>query len=360
MLEQFWKIILRRGRYSPLAVPAFFLWVASYLYRFGSRIRSMMSGEPIKVSVPVISVGNLTVGGSGKTPIVGLLAREFLKRGVRVGVVSSGYGRTHRKPILAAGSEIQSRRAVETGDEVLLLAYSAPEAVFSIDRTKAVAAQRLVESGRVDLIIVDDGFQHRKLARDYDIVAYDVSVEDRLLRPFPYGVLREPLAALRRADAVILTRTELDHHPAAVREMVQRYAPNAEIVDSRFRISELVASKGRFETKLLQVRSAFLFAGIASFESLVRQVKPMVRSLDFALELADHQRYNRALLHRIKGMADRLNSECILTTGKDWVKTGHFDFGRESYYLELEVELRPSTEQFIANLAHKLKVKLNP
>lgn len=359
MLEQFWKIVLRRGKYSPLAVPAFFLWIASYLYRFGARLKSFLSGSPIKVSVPVISIGNLTVGGSGKTPIVSLLAKQFVKRGVRVGIVSSGYGRTLGRHLLASGSELQSRRAVETGDEVLLLAYAVPEAVFSVDRTKAIAAQRLAESGRVDLIIVDDGFQHRKLQRDYDIVAFDVSVEDRLLKPFPYGVLREPLTALKRADAIILTRTELDHNPAGVEEMLRRCAPNGEILDSRFRISELVAANGRFETKLLQVRSAFLFAGIASFESLIRQVKPLVRKLDFALELADHQRYNRALLHRIKAMADRLDSECILTTGKDWVKTGHFDFGRESYYLELEVELRPSTEQFIDRLAEKLKVAKN-
>ena len=288
-----------------------------------------------------------------------LLAKQFVKRGVRVGIVSSGYGRTLGRHLLASGSELQSRRAVETGDEVLLLAYAVPEAVFSVDRTKAIAAQLLAESGRVDLIIVDDGYQHRKLQRDFDVIAFDVSVEDRLLKPFPYGVLREPLTALKRADAVILTRTELDHNPAGVEETLRRCAPNAEILDSRFRISELVAANGRFETKLLQVRSAFLFAGIASFESLIRQVKPMVRKLDFALELADHQRYNRALLHRIKAMADRLNSECILTTGKDWVKMGHFDFGRESYYLELEVELRPSTEQFIDRLAEKLKVAKN-
>lgn len=357
MLEQLWKLILRRGRYSPLVIPAFFLWIASYLYRAGARLKVILSGSPVKVGVPVISVGNVTVGGSGKTPLVGLLARECLKRGIRVGVVSSGYGRTLRKPILASGSELRSRRAVETGDEVLLLASSVPDAVFSVDRSKTVAARQLAESGRVDLIIVDDGFQHRKLWRDFDIVVFDVSVDERLLRSFPYGVLREPLATLGRAQAIVLTRTDMEYAVSSVHELLSRYNPGAEVTNSTFTISELVSADGRYPTKLLQVRSAFLFAGIASFESLLRQVKPMVRKLDFALELADHQRYNRALLHRIKGMADRFGSECILTTGKDWVKMGHFDFGRESYYLELEVELRPSTEQFINKLVQTLKVK---
>jgi len=357
VLEHLWKLILRRGRYSPLNVPAFFLWIASYLYRAGARLKMLLSGSPVKVGVPVISVGNVTVGGSGKTPLVGLLAREFLKRGVRVGVVSSGYGRTLRKPVLASGRELQSRRAVETGDEVLLLASSVPDAVFSVDRSKTVAARRLAESGRVDLIVVDDGFQHRKLWRDIDIIAFDVSLDERLLHPFPYGVLREPLSSLGRAQAIVLTRTDLDYGISSVRDLLCRYSPGAEVIDSTFNITELVATDGRYPTKLLQVRSAFLFAGIASFESLLRQVKPMVRKLDFALELADHQRYNRALLHRIKGMADRFGSECILTTGKDWVKMGHFDFGRESYYLEVEVELQPSVEQFINRLAQILKVK---
>ncbi len=356
MLEQFWKLILRRGRYSPLSVPAFFLWLASYLYRAGGWIKKTLTGSPVKVGVPVISVGNVTVGGSGKTPMVGLLAREFLKRGVRVGIVSSGYGRTLRKPILASGEELKSRRAVETGDEVLLLANSVSDAVFSVDRSKAVAAKRLAESGRVDLIIVDDGFQHCKLWRDYDIVTFDVSLDQRLLRPFPYGILREPLSALGRAQTIILTRTDLDHAIVNTHDLLARYSPHAEVINSAFRISELVSSDGRYPIKLLQVRSAFLFAGIASFESLLRQVKPMVRKLDFALELADHQRYNRSLLYRIKGMADRFGSECILTTGKDWVKMGHFDFGRERYYLELEVELQPSAEQFIGKLAQTLKV----
>ncbi|PWB70176.1 hypothetical protein C3F09_09485, partial [candidate division GN15 bacterium] len=179
--------------------------------------------------------------------------------------------------------------------------------------------------------------------------------EERLLRPFPYGILREPLSALGRAHAIVLTRTDLEPGIPNFRELLSRFCPQAEVISSSFKISELVSSDGRYAIKLLQVRSAFLFAGIASFESLLRQVRPMVRKLDFALELADHQRYNRPLLYRIKSMADRFGSECILTTGKDWVKMGHFDFGRESYYLELEVELQPSAEQFMNTLAQIVK-----
>jgi tetraacyldisaccharide 4'-kinase len=357
MFEHLWKATMRRSRFSLLNVLAFVLWLASFIYRFGAWVKFRFMGSPTKVGIPVISIGNVTMGGTGKTPIVGLLASELLKRGLRVGIVSSGYGRTLHKPIVASGSELQQRRAIETGDEMLLLAFSVPDAVFSIDRTKATAAKRLAESGLVDLIIVDDGFQHRKLHRDLDIVTFDASVDPRMLRPFPYGMLREPLTSLSRARMLILTRAESGDQLAAARAQIGIAAPDVTIYEAEFEITELVAAGGRFPIKLLSVRSAFLFAGIASFDALVKQVKPLVRQLDFAVELADHQRYDRALLKRIQGMADRFDSECILTTGKDWVKAGHFDFGRESYYLDLHVRLNPPVEQMITDLTHILGLK---
>lgn len=359
MFEHIWRAVIRRQGFGLLSLLAFPLWIASLVYRLGSRLARLIPGPPVKAGVPVVSIGNITVGGSGKTPLVGLLAGGLLKRGLRVGIVSSGYGRHSHKSLLMSGAELQTRRALETGDEMLLLAHSLPEAVFSIEQSKAIAAKHLGASGRVDVILVDDGFQHRKLHRDLDIITYDVSVETRLLRPFPYGILREQLTALKRAHVVVLTRIETDEMAVSARRQIAEVNPEAEVYNAHFSIAELVASNGRFPVKLLSVRSALLFAGIGSFDSFVKQVRPLVRKLDFALELADHQRYNRALLMRIKDVADRFNSECVVTTGKDWVKVGRFDFGRESYYLELKMDLEPSVEQLISGITETLKLKSN-
>ena len=204
MFEQLWKKIIRRKPYSLWDLPAFLLWLVSFVYRLGFILKKRIAGAPVRVRVPVLSVGNLTVGGSGKTPIVARLAQDLIAHGVRVGIVSSGYGRPDPVPILTPGYRVQEMEVASTGDEVMLLAQQLPNAVFSVDAHKWQAAQKLADSGDVDMIMVDDGFQHFNLARDLDLVTYDAGLTKRMLKPFPYGMLRESVRALDRADIIIL------------------------------------------------------------------------------------------------------------------------------------------------------------
>ena len=181
-LDTVWKKILRRKALSlwTLAVPP--LWLASVPYRFVPRMQRRMTKDRVRVSVPVISVGNITVGGTGKTPMVEMLARSFAEEGLRVGIVSSGWGRESEESIVEPGYRLQHRPADEVGDEVLLLANLLPEAAFSVDVSKSEAARRLDESDQaVDLMIVDDGFQHYRLERDLVVVTYDAAIKRRLL-----------------------------------------------------------------------------------------------------------------------------------------------------------------------------------
>jgi len=185
------------------------LWGPALLFAAVSRTRSFLYGRRLlssfEVGAPVVSVGNLVAGGTGKTPMIAWLADRLAERGLRAGIVSRGYG-----------AETQASGHAPN-DEARMLADLLPDVPHLQDRDRVRAASQLVDRG-LDVILVDDGFQHRRLARDVDIVLVDA------LRPFglpiptgggapveaplPRGLMREPMAALARASAVVLTRAD--------------------------------------------------------------------------------------------------------------------------------------------------------
>lgn len=354
MLERQWKKILRRGQFSLLAFPALLLWLASLVYRLLFWLKKKTTQPSVKVEVPVICVGNITVGGTGKTPVVAQLARHLMDDGQRVGIVSSGYGRTSRDFVLEPGYRLREMPVEVTGDEVKYLTGLLPEAVFAVDTIKAEAARRMAESEMVDVIIVDDGFQHFQLIRDLDIVTYDAGIQKKYLQRFPYGVLREPLSALKRADIIIITRAKFARDLNRLKARLKAINENAEHYHAQFTATEIIGPEQTLPVKYLEDKSVFLFAGVGNFRSLRRQVIALCTDLDYALELSDHEVYDEQLLLEIRSLADKYDSDLILTTGKDWVKVEGFDFGRDIYYLNQTVDLDPGEEKLVAHVLQKL------
>ncbi|MBU8934508.1 MAG: tetraacyldisaccharide 4'-kinase [candidate division Zixibacteria bacterium] len=357
MFERWWKAYLRRPDLSgwSLLVPLF--WLASAIYRVASRLHRVWPRTVMRVSIPIISVGNITVGGTGKTPVVAMLARSFIEEGFQVGIISSGWGRHSDDAVLEPGYKMSKLSVELTGDEVKLLAMLLPEAIFSVDSSKTIAAERLAEHGGIDLMIVDDGFQHFGLARDVDIVTYDAAVESRRLKTFPIGVLREPLTGLKRADIILITRANFAEDITQLRQKLTRINPGADMYHAQFFAPELVGSERRYPIKYLDDKSVFLFAGIGNFIPLRRQLDALAGDLDEAMELSDHQVYTPELLSEIKRRADSCGSDVIVTTGKDWVKLGSFDFGREIYYLGQSIDLDPGEEKLTTLLRDKLNLQ---
>ncbi len=197
-----------------------------------------------RLARPVVSVGNLTVGGTGKTPLVAAIARILRKHGLTPSILTRGYGRRSRNPLVVlepAATRFPDPR--ECGDEPALLARALPEVpiVICADRYRAgcVAQERF----GVDLHLLDDGFQHLALARDTDIVVLDTTQEisDRAL--LPAGRLREPSSALKRADCVILSRLELGD-PGPLEKLVRQINPRAQIFHSTTKLDHLVDIRG--------------------------------------------------------------------------------------------------------------------
>jgi len=347
MLEKSWKKIIRRERFSLLTIPALFLWFFSLVYRLIFLIIRLRSKVKVKIDIPVVSVGNITVGGTGKTPMVAFLTSFLINEGYKVGIVSSGYGRSSKDAFLLPGYKMMNESHLDVGDEVKLLSQMLPEAVFSVDSNKSIATKAIEKVEGLDLILIDDGFQHFELYRDIDLVTYDAGVDKKLLKPFPYGVMREPKSALKRADIIVITRSKFARDLNQLQNKLKKYNPSAKHFNARFTATELVGNGQNLPVKYLEDKSVFLFAGIGNFKSLERQVFALCADLDFAMELDDHQEYDNEILNKIKEKADKLDSDLILTTGKDWVKIVDFDFNREFYYLNQTIDLDPGEEKLI-------------
>ncbi len=357
MLETIWKKFLRRNGLSLwiLAVPIF--WIASIFYRIIATLNRISKGEATKVAKPVISLGNITVGGTGKTPMVELLATRLMEEGFKVGIVSSGYGRKDSVSFIEPGYKVQNLTVEVTGDEVKYLSTKLPEAIFSISDKKVNAAQRLAKESDVDLIIVDDGFQHYALDRDLDIITYDAAVDEKDLRWFPMGKLRESLRAIKRSDVIIITRAGFAKDITHIRKKLSDINPDSIIFHAQFQASELIGHERNLSAKYLNDKSVFLFAGIGNFMPLEKQVDALSSDLDFALELSDHQIYTEKGLLEIKELIDNFDSDVIITTGKDWMKIDNYDFGREIYYLQQTIDLDPGVEKLISLIIDRLGLK---
>ncbi len=212
--------------------PAALLWPLSRLYgsAIGRRNRRYDTGQAAasRLPSPVISVGNLVVGGTGKTPTVVFLARWLQERGKKVCVISRGYRRKSKGLVLVADGERICSTAELSGDEPILLAQELPGAVVVVDADRVEAGRYAIQRFKPDLILLDDGFQHRRLHRDLDIVTFK-GVQDLgngwLL---PAGPLREPAASLDRADLFWF------NGPAGLAEEVAFAAWPAQATDSCF------------------------------------------------------------------------------------------------------------------------------
>jgi tetraacyldisaccharide 4'-kinase len=260
-----------------------------------------------RVSVPVVCVGNLTLGGTGKTPMVAWIARWLRERDVRVGIVSRGYG-------AAAGSE---------NDEALELEQKLPDVPHLQNVDRVEGARTAIEEFESQVLLLDDGFQHRRLARDLDVVLLDALEPFGYGHVFPRGMLREPLDGLKRAGAVVLSRADLvdEAERRRIRDVVCRYNPAAAWCEVRHAPQQLLNSRGD-ERPLgeLTGKRVVGFCGLGNPEGFRRTLESLGGELVGFEEFPDHHNYARADIDRLAETARREKAEVLVCTHKDLVK----------------------------------------
>lgn len=313
--------------------------VFSPLYAGAMRLRAWLYGRNLllrrrRPPVPVISVGNLTMGGTGKTPLVIYLAQLLKKMDFQPAVLSRGYGR--QKAAAAAGLAADGRTlvlrggpepavdAATAGDEPLLLAGSLPGVPVLVNCRRWQSARWAVNELAADSLLLDDGFQHLALARDLDLVLFSAAALPVKARVFPGGPLREPWSALARADAVVITGVA-DHNRSAVESFqhwLQRGFTDLPIFLGEYLPVGLVTRPGGKAVALSKARQRPLFgvAGIARPESFKETLQREGFLLTGFQGFADHHPYTAADYAQLLAAARQRHAAGLITTEKDLVK----------------------------------------
>ena len=329
----------RRGLGSSLARIG--LGCVSLPYGIGVALRNIAYGrgwtKTHAAGVPVISVGNLTLGGTGKTPCVEWLANWCRARDLRVAILSRGYG-------AEAGPN----------DEALVLEQNCPDVPHLQGADRAALAQVAVEELESEILILDDGFQHRRLGRDLDIVLVDATCPWGHGWLFPRGLLREPASSLGRADVVMLTRCDMTSPEALSRlhEEVRRHAPGTPLVESEHRPTAWVNGDRELPIGSFAGRPVAAFCGLGNPDAFRRTLRSLGAEPIAWRTYPDHHAYSAADVDDLRRWASALPADAVIaTTQKDLVKVRLDRLGdRELWALRISLHLRAGAEELTRKL----------
>lgn len=351
-----------------------------------ARLRLYRSGflKIERVGAPVISVGNITAGGTGKTPLVEWIARAVAREGRRACVLTRGYGRAdERRRVVASDGERVLAEFEECGDEPRLLAERLLGAASVVcDRDRVAAARWAREHLAADAFVLDDGFQHLRIARDLDIVTLDATAPWGGGHLLPRGRLREPPSSLARADCLVITRAELAADLGALRAEAARLSGGrAAVINSRVRTRGLTRlnpppdspedecegneregsdslkdghegtaspkekHEGRGVGKVSGVEGpAAAFCAVGNPRAFFEHLRREGFELLYTRAFADHQRLTQADVDKVAGEAARSGARVLMTTAKDAVKLRGLRLSLPCYVVEIELEFEDEGE----------------
>ena len=294
-------------------------------------------------NTPVISVGNLTVGGTGKTPVVDLLSRELQGRKIKPAILSRGYRRKN--------NNTQKRlRFCENkhadpdlfGDEPYMLAMRNPEVPVYVDSSRIAAADSAEKNDNPDVLVLDDAFQHLAIHRDLNLLLIDT---DRGLgngNLIPYGILREPASQWKRADAIIVTKANISSTDAVSEILNKELKVTCPVFNFNFEARGFYRLDGedRQQIQHLAGKNLLTVSGIAQPDGFRKMLESLEGNLTGSLEFADHHDYSINDVHKILKKQDELKPDFIVTTEKDAVKLRQFSELLNSVWI-LEIGVHP-------------------
>ncbi len=318
--------------------------------------------KSFSLGAKTVSVGNITVGGTGKTPLVVLISEILSEAGEKVCVLSRGYGRDdQKKRVLVSDGEKILADARTTGDEPFEIARKlSGRAIVVSDANRVSAGNWAREKFGITAFVLDDAFQHRRVRRDINIVAIDATNPFGNEKLIPAGILREPLKNLKRADAIIITRANLAENVAELKIKISKYNQNCPIFISENKISALIELKSflaekpdranyelrimNYERNLTDIRrrqliadNCFAFCALGNPRNFFEQLKQENFNVISTETFPDHYFYAPKDIAKLDAKARKANAKTLLTTAKDAVKLKNLKFGLPCFVVESEL-----------------------
>lgn len=283
----------------------------------------------------VISIGNITVGGTGKTPTVIFLAEYLKGKGKRVAVLSRGYGRATKGTLMVSDGNGPNVSWEESGDEPFLMAKKLHQIPVVVDEDRFRGGMFIMQKFNPDIILLDDAFQHRAIERDLDLVLVnsgDKSFDHKLL---PYGLLREPWMNINRGDAVVLTKNNLiKPKPFLIRKIKESTLP---ILHSTTHASLSILSPEKPDS--IKKKKVFIVSAIGDSSGFNQTVKNLGCDIVGEKVFPDHFKYSQSDWKNIELLSAQV--DYIITTEKDWVKIEHFSFIKPVIVVGIKIKIQP-------------------
>ena len=332
-----------------------FLMVVSiryFLYRTGLLRRYPLGTQ-------VISIGNVTAGGTGKTPVTEIFARTLAAEGRKVAILSRGYRRKEapwwqrlftqviEQPLVVSAGRRVLLDSATGGDEPYMLASNLPGVAVVVDRNRVKAGRYAVNRLGCDTLILDDGFQYQKLKHSIEVVLVDSTNPFGNGNLLPRGILREPVRNLKRADIIFLTKCRGD--VSAVKEEIRRYNTTAEIVECNHtpKVMKDVWSREEFPLDWLRDKTVCTLSGIASPKGFENSLRHLGAKVVWCERYADHHRYDASeVLYALNRTAD-MGADALVTTEKDAVRFPRLETAPvKCLYLRIAIEILVGGESF--------------
>ena len=316
-----------------------------------------------RLPCPIISIGNITVGGTGKTPMTIYVAQVVKQLGYKVAIISRGYkGKSERVGGIVSDGRVLLMTPEIAGDEPYMMAKRLKDVPVIVGKNRFKAGWLAVRKFNPDVIVLDDGFQHLKLQRDLDLVLLDCRKPFGNGHLLPRGVMREPVSALLCADAIILTKSDTvnNNETSSLPKKLRSYERNKPVYRTfhhPFVYKIINGEKKIFETNMQEAlrqnsgcikgRTVFAFSGLADNHSFQQTVKSFKCNLSGFMEFSDHHQYSKRDLDEILSAAKKSMSECIITTEKDYVRIAHkIDWSDDLFVIGIEIDFGADKKRF--------------